>query len=36
MTFIDVQNYIARGYPVIMLIQAWKDDDDPTPYPEDT
>lgn len=36
MTVADLQEYIQRGYPVIVLIQAWKDEDDPTPYPVDT
>lgn len=36
MTVADIQDYLQRGYPVIVLIQAWKDDDDPTPYPLDT
>lgn len=28
-----LQDYIADSRPVIVLIQAWKDDDDTTPYP---
>lgn len=35
MTVRDLQDSIAKGIPVIVLIQAWKDDDDPTPYPSD-
>ena len=33
MTIRLLQDYIADSRPVIVLIQAWKDDDDPTPYP---
>ncbi len=35
MTTYDLQSYLERGYPVILLLQAWKDEDDPTPYPDD-
>lgn len=35
MTIAQVENYVSKGWPVILLIQAWKDEDDPTPYPED-
>jgi predicted double-glycine peptidase len=32
MTVSQLQDTLASGYPVIVLIQAWKDEDDPTPY----
>jgi uncharacterized protein len=35
MTISQLQGYISQNYPVILLLQAWKDDDDPTPYPVD-
>ncbi len=35
MTTSDLQSCLERGYPVILLLQVWKGDDDPTPYPDD-
>lgn len=29
----DLQDWLVKDVPVIVLIQAWKDDDDPIPYP---
>ena len=30
MSYLDLRTYIAAGRPVITLLQAWKDEDDPT------
>ena len=35
MTVKELQEWLVKDVPVIVLIQAWKDDDDPTPYPAD-
>lgn len=31
----ELQGHISSGLAVIMLVQAWRDEDDPTPYPLD-
>jgi predicted double-glycine peptidase len=33
MTISLLEQYLSARRPVIVLIQAWKDDDDTTPYP---
>ncbi len=33
MTISLLENSLDQKRPVIVLIQAWKDDDDPIPYP---
>jgi hypothetical protein len=35
MSLPQLQDFVRRGLPVILLLQAWKDEDDPTPYPVD-
>ncbi len=35
MTLRQLQDEITSGRPVVVLIQAYKDDDDPTPYQDD-
>ncbi len=36
MTISDLEEEIRNGRPVIAMIQAWKEPDDPTPWAEDT
>ena len=35
LTVSTLEEFLKVGRPVILLLQAWKDDDDPTPYPID-
>jgi hypothetical protein len=35
MSIYTLQEYLAANRPVIVLIQAWKDDEDTKPYPTD-
>lgn len=35
MTVYDLTGLLSAGRPVIVLIQAWKDEDDTTPYEYD-